>query len=249
MTAKRKKAQELVFAVFNKLDKTGRNAERYREFFSKMSDVQFEKWAKNFMEDPEENFFLECTPYETEPSLKDIEAASKVLDIPLAETVTFRHLDGTTTQSKVPVGYLYIKRHQQIVSKKNGLSNGIRERNQKTGQVTGGSKAARITDMDNYSLQTYGADEALKELLGARADDPVAKIEMYRKINEEGFVSLQEIEGDPRKKVTLNTINTILLGAGITTDLVTDGLLLPITAETVDRQERIERDRASQRTV
>jgi len=130
-----------------------------------------------------------------------------------------------------------VKRHQQIVSKKNALSSGIRRRNQKTGQVIGEAKAARLTDMDNYALQTLGADSALSELLGPRADDMRAKAKMYEKIRSQGFVSQKDLRSGPRDKVTLNTLNVMMLGAGIQTDLVNSTLLLPITAEGEGRRE------------
>ena len=100
-------------------------------------------------------------------------------------------------------------------------------------QVIQEDKAARTSDMDNYSLQTIGAKAALKEFLGARSDDMKAKNQMYSKINEEGFVMQSEIKSDPRGKVTLNTVNVLFLGAGIRTDLVNKSLMLPISVDEI----------------
>jgi hypothetical protein len=85
--------------------------------------------------------------------------------------------------------------------------------------------------MENYSLQTIGADAALKELMGARADDMKAKARTYEKIRQEGFVMQKEVTSSPREKVTVNTVNVVMLGAGIQTDLVNNTLILPITVE------------------
>jgi hypothetical protein len=242
---KRKKIEDLILGLFKALDRKGKNPERYASFFKKMNDTDFEKWAKSFFTDEDENFFLDCIPYQTEPSMKDIEKAAAFLKLPLKETVSFNHLDGVKTKSPVPVGYLSIKRHQQIISKKNNLSSGIRRRNQKTGQVIGDSKAARLTDMDNYALQTINANAALSELLGPRADDMKAKNRMYEQIREFGFVSQESLKSNAQEKVTLNTLNVLMIGAGIQTDLVNKTLLLPITADTVNRQEK----QAARRTV
>jgi hypothetical protein len=54
---------------------------------------------------------------------------------------------------------------------------------------------------------------------------------MYEKINEEGFVSLEELSNNPEDKVTLNTINVMYLAAGIRTNLIRDDILLPATLE------------------
>jgi len=247
--AKRKKIETSVLETFRILDKTGRNAERYQAFFKSMSDAQFEKWVKSFLADKDENFFLECMPYDSEPSLEEIEKAAKYLKIPLKETVTFRHLNGVQSSEPVPVGYLNIKRHQQIVSKKTNLSHGIRERNQKTGQVTGSAKAARLTDMDNYALQTMGAEDALAEMMGPRSDDMRKKGQMYEQINLQGFVSDKDLKSTSRDKVTLNTVNSILLGAGIWTDLIGSTLVLPITADTARSQEARDERRKKQRVT
>jgi hypothetical protein len=194
-----------------------------------MTDPQFEKWIKEFIGNEEENFFLEVIPHKNEPSLVEIEKAAKLLNIPLEERVVFPHSGGVKTKNAVPVGWLMLKRHQQIVSKKNSIANSLRQRNQRTGQVTGDSKAARESDMEVYALQTIGAKHALKELLGARADDLQSKQQMYGKINTEGFVQGNELVADPDGKVSLNTINVLFLGAGIRSDLISNSLVLKIS--------------------
>jgi len=230
-TGKRRRVEQLVLDVFSALDKTGGNTAHYRAFFKSMSDEQFARWIGGFLRDEEENFYLEAIPGRNEPALADIEKAAKILGVPLNERVTFPHLGGVKTREAVPVGWLLIKRHQQIVSKKNDAAQGARQRNPRTGQVTGEDKSARTSDMEHYSLQTVGAEHALEELLGPRADDLRAKGRMYEKIGSEGFVNLSELPAEPRNRVTLNTINTLLLGAGIRSDLINRGLLLQISAD------------------
>ena len=227
---KRKKIETLVYKTFEILDKTGENTDRYKAFFSSLSDKEFEKWANDFLKDPEENFFLEVLPYKNEPGLRDIYKALEYLKIPTREKVTFKHLNGVSTSSPVPVGYVICKRHQQILSKKNTLVDNINIRNLKTGQVTSESKGARESDMEVYSLKAYGADNILKEILGARSDNMRAKSEMYEKINVEGYVSLKDLSNNAEDKVTLNTIDVMYLGAGIKTNLISNSLILPSTA-------------------
>ena len=45
----------------------------------------------------------------------------------------------------------------------------ITVRNQKTGQASGDSKIARLSDLESSALQAINADYSLKELLGPRA--------------------------------------------------------------------------------
>lgn len=119
-----------------------------------------------------------------------------------------------------------MKRHQQIISKKNSIAGNVKSRSVKTGQVIGDSKGAKTSDMDNYALQTIGMNHMLKELMGARADDLKAKSQLYEKINNEGFAYQKEIESSPKEKVTLGTVDAIFLSAGIHTNLINSSLAL-----------------------
>jgi UDP-N-acetylmuramyl pentapeptide synthase len=78
----------------------------------------------------------------------------------------------------------------------------------------------RISDVENYALSAIGADEALKEFFGPRADAEDAKMEMYKNISKQGYTYLNDLPNDLSKKQTLNTVNSYLIGAGITSDLI-----------------------------
>jgi hypothetical protein len=59
-----------------------------------------------------------------------------------------------------------------------------------------------------------------------RADDMVAKEEMYAAIAQKGYVSLNELTNNVDNKVTLNTLDVYLIGCGIKSDLITRGSYL-----------------------
>ena len=119
---------------------------------------------------------------------------------------------------------LHIKRLQQILSKKNTMSTNISQRNQKTNQVTGHDKSGRISDSENYALVAINADAALREYMGARADDNVKKQAMFKSIATYGTCSLEDLPDEIENKVALNLLDTYFLGAHIMSDLVTPGL-------------------------
>jgi len=120
----------------------------------------------------------------------------------------------------VNINDLLIKKTQQILSKKNSYSLSIEERNQKTGQVTGKSKVARVTDIETYGLCIYEADHVLEELLGPRADNMSGKEKMYQDISNYGYTSLEDIMKNIDTSQTINTIDVYFLGSGIKTDLL-----------------------------
>lgn len=75
-----------------------------------------------------------------------------------------------------------------------------------------------------------GADFALKELLGARADNSKTKLAMYQQIATEGYFSQGSLPlSEAEESQTLSTVATYFMGAGIQTDLLSPDLALPRT--------------------
>lgn len=229
---KRAKMEKLIWDYFMAMDKSGQNANRYKEFFAAMSDTQFDSWFKEFFEQPDDYVLvLDTLDYKNDITMEDIEDGAKVLDIPLFETFYDPHLTMDkdrviATKEPVPVGYLHIKRPQQTVAKKNGISTNIDKRSAVTGQVSGKDKNGRDSDIESSMLVTLGMEKTLKELNGFRADDLVAKQQALQGIYAKGYLTLDELDDDPANKTTLNTVNAYLLGMCLNSDLITKGSLL-----------------------
>lgn len=229
---KREEMETLIYNFFSAFDKTETNTKHYQDMFSKMSDTQFDKWFKDFFDNPKAYLVLNICDYENTIQLDDIEDAAKVLDIPLFETVympyvTMDKKKTIATPIPVPVGYLNIKRTQQTISKKNGLSTSIDTRSALTAQVTGADKNGRESDLENTMLASLGMVNTMRELNGPRADDMSMKNQMLHDIALNGYVKLEDLDDDVENKTTLNTVNVFLLGMGLDSDLVTKGLMLP----------------------
>ena len=229
--SKRIKMESLIYDVFSALDPTNANTDKYKAMFKKMSDAEFENFFKRLFKDEDSYLILEVVDYERDVTIEGIEKAAKILGVPLFEKIAMPSLNGDknnpiVTKQPAPVGYLHIKRMQQVLSKKNSMSTDSDERSALTGQVIGHDKNARGSDVENFSLVTLGADNALKEFLGPRADDPVMKAQMMSEISKKGYVSLSELTSDVKNKTTLNTVDVFMTSMGIKTDLVTKGLAL-----------------------
>ena len=52
-------------------------------------------------------------------------------------------------------------------------------------------------------------------------------------LSEQGYVTLDELDNLPTNKVTLNTVNTYLLGMGLKSDLVSDSYIFPKTTDEI----------------
>lgn len=233
----RKNMENTVYTFFNYLDKSGSNTDKYKKVLSAMSDNVANTWWKNFFNDDKAYFILDVVDYERTISIEDVEKAAKFINVPLFEYVATPHLtmdknNVVWTQEPVPVGYVHIKRTQQTVLKKTGMSISADKRSALVGQVTGSDKNGRETDLENILLLGAGYDAILKELNGPRADDITMQSEMLHDIATNGFVRYSDLTNDVRNKTTLNTVNAFLLGMGLKSDLVSKGLMLLRTVDT-----------------
>ena len=234
--ANRAYIEKLIYDTYDALDPSGTNTTKYKIMFGEMSDAQFEKFMKDFLKNDEENFALDIVDFEHDVHMEYCEKAAKVLGIPLMEYVYMPHLTMdkkhvVVSKEKCLVGYINVKRTQQLLHKKNSLSISNEKRSALTGQVVNKDKNARDSDIEASMLVALGADKILQELHGPRSDDQVMKREMNNQIATRGYVMLDELTNLPTNKATLNTVNTFLLSMGLKSDLVSDTYILPKTSE------------------
>lgn len=234
--ANREYIEKLIYDTYDALDPSGVNTNKFRMLFSEMSDAEFEKYMKKFLKDDNEQFTLDIVEFEHDLKFEYCEKAAKVLGIPLMEYVYMPHLTMdkkrvVVSKEKCLVGYINVKRTQQFLHKKNGLSIRNEKRSPTTGQVVLKDKNARDSDIEASMLVSLGADKILQEFHGPRADDMVMKREMNQSIATKGYVILDELDNVSTNKVTLNTVNTFLLSMGLKSDLVTSSYILPKTSE------------------
>lgn len=229
LATRRKNMESLIYKFFTAIDKSGVNTKHYKDIFEPMSDNAFNSYFRDFFANEDKYLILTIVDYERTIKIPDIERAAKVLNIPLYEYVYMPHINHdkerpVVTIRPVPVGYINIKRTQQTIAKKNGLSTNIDARSAITGQVVQHDKNGRESDLENIMLTSLGLTNTLKELNGPRADDLVMKQQMNQSINTKGYVSLSDLDDRIENKTTLNTVDTYFLGMGLKTDLVTKGL-------------------------
>lgn len=233
---KRKEMENLIYGFFDLFDPTGRNTEYYRNKFKDMDDNQFDKYFKLLFAQDDPYLTATMVDYENPVKIENIEKAAEFLNVPLFERVVLPYASSdpnnpVITKHECMVGYLNIKRLQQINFKKLGLSTDVSERNMITGQVTGHDKNSRNSDAETTALLTVGANASLKEFMSARADDMVMKKEMNQKILRDGYVSMADLTDKLVNKTTLNSASVFFLGAGIMNDLITNDYLLPKTVD------------------
>ena len=233
---KREKMEKLIYDVFDILDPSGTNTNKYKKLFSSLNNNEFDDFFVKVFNNNKEYFTLDIVEYERGLSIERASKAIKLLGYELFENVCMPHItmdsnNIVVTKEPVLTGYLIIKRPQQMLHHKNGLSTNIDKRSQLTGQVSGDDKNGRESDVETSALMALGADPVIRELHGARSDDMTAKNEMYSAISNKGYVSLDELTNDTKNKTTLNTVDTYFIGMGLKTDLITKGLILNKTID------------------
>ena len=240
MTEQRKKAEELIYKVMDKLDKTKANSDYYKKLFASMSDKEFESYMKRDFP-----FRFHMRPFEIEPTMAEINDACEVLKVPLLEKVSLPYLytdsNGRAVNSKeCLVGYVPLKKMKQFITKKNAMSTDISERDMKTGLLVSFDKNGITSDREMEALAVMGLDNTIKELSRPRADAMNAKSIMYSNINSTGNVSLSDVPVDVDDSLGKNLMNVYLVGSLVNSNLVNQDYYLPYTLKS--RGRKVERE-------
>lgn len=250
-TEKRKKITQFLISLYNQLDPTGKNTANFHEKTDKLTDSQFIALYTSIVNDPKKHLYLEIEAFVNEPDYETIEKAA--YDIVgdeychLYDYIAMPHLssDGKMfyTKNKIFTGYINMRRVQQLVNNKNHIPTSVGKRDPKTAQVTQESKAARVSDVEQFALICQGNEKILKEMFGPRGGDPVMRDQMEYQIASTGSTNLEEMTDSKFNKVALNTANVIYTAAGLETDLITKNGILPRTVQNYDKDARsIKRD-------
>ncbi len=226
ITVKRQEAENSVYELMDRIEgkKNGYNSSMWKAEFAAMNDQQFVEFMKNLKENI--SFEMDSLGKGYENDLLYIQKVADYYKIPLTEYVMFPHKNPDNPDmpvvSKTPVMKLIVpaRRLQQFLSKKNAATSDTDSVNSITGQVTGESKAAALTDTQTCSLATTNLKYSIKELLGPRSDDHSAKMKMMELIDKDGEVSINDLNMRTRDKQSILTMEVFLRGAGLATNIM-----------------------------
>ncbi len=244
----RKEVEDLVYTFMDMFDPSGKSRNIWKEQFdAHPDDKDFVNFIRSILNDEQRYFSPEIAAFDKErqPKLSNYKKIADFIGVPLEEYVVLPYMNtdtGTskeiTTPTPVPVGYLHMKRMQQIVRKKNKLTLEADKRDQRTGQVIAEDKGGRLSDADMYSLVTIGAEPVLKEFYGPRADSEEAREKMYKSMREgTRLPRLSDLPDKKSDKVALNTLNVYIMGAGLMSDVIRKDYVLPITVKDMTKNK------------
>ena len=227
---KRAKIEKLLYNVLALMDPSKVNMQKYQALFSKMNDDQFSKWMNSFLADEKSNIRLDIEEFGADNrklKFENVEKAAEYIGIPLFEYVYMPHISSDPnhpirTKEKVLVGYLNIKRPQQLVTKKTGYVLSDADRDEQTGTAKGESRGGTTTGVENELLAGVGADKVISELLGVRGDNVKEYDNMLEAISETGSVKLEDIKTNKFDKPTLLKTDILFMCMGLKTDIVSE---------------------------
>jgi hypothetical protein len=227
---KRKRIEDTIYKTLLLMDPTGINANKYRKMFQTMNDLKFSQWIEAFLNDEKSIFRLDIEEFgDGSRTLKfeNVEKAADFLKIKLFEYVYLPHVSSNPnrpirTKQPVLVGWLNIKRTQQLASKKTGLALSDDNRDDMTGAAKGESKGGTTTGIENEVLAGVGGDIILSEISGARGDNVKEYDNMLSAIAENGSVKLSDIKTNAYDKPTLLAADMYFMAMGIKTDLISE---------------------------
>lgn len=238
----RSELEKELYEFIDSCDPSGRNTERMKGLLKPMDDKQFYRFFDEFFSNPDKNIQIGYEAFDNPVTTQFAERLAKKYDIPIYEIVYKPYLTGDITNPPASVHPVLvmdvpIKRLKQMVATKSHTSVTNTKRDARTGQVTGSDKTARITDVEAFSLIVQELYACAQESYGPMADDEAASFAMQRIIQKDGEVSLKDLPNDPLSRVTTNTIFYMMVGSGISTNLIEEtGHLLPITLKDKESQ-------------
>lgn len=206
------------------------NRQEWERKFSQMSDNDFNKFMLKIKETRGYNFSFEANSLTSKNKMRinKIHQIAEKYGIPLTEYVIFPHknkdnLDNPmVSKTPLPIIMVTVKRLQQMLAKKNKTTSDSNVVNPVTGQVTGDSKAARLSSPQTYSLITTGQENSVREYLSVRADDNHAKREMFKEIETTGKAHLSNYDISTVNKSSVQTMEVFLKSAGLRSNILKD---------------------------
>lgn len=192
MNDNRKAAEKYLLDALAKIDKSGKNVDRYKKLFASMSDKEFNEYVDTI--DKGNDVVAFYTANMTDKlKLEDLLKAAKELGVELFERI--RVYDNSTdtyylTPHKCCVIEVPVRRMSQFVDHKISVPEGDSRIDMLTGQVVQEDKAASLSQVEVQTLFARGMKSTILELIKFRGGDVVAFGEYKRELEEIGKSSV-----------------------------------------------------------
>ena len=198
MTGNRKKTEEFILKYIGKIVTGNENINLYKELFSNMSDKEFHL----FMEDIRDrkttlSIIIPNGNKNIKVNVENNFKIAKELGFDFFQRLKIsgsKELPDYITPNKFLIFKLPIKRASQLLSKKVSIPEDDRSIDILTGQVTGKSRASKITLPELQLLIGMGMKDSVRELVKVRGGDIGANNAANAMLYKQGQASQRDIE-------------------------------------------------------
>lgn len=213
--AKKKKADTIDFIVkhVNMIDKSGEAGERYEKHLTAMSLEEFDKFMQS-LKNKEDVLYVNIPNFHSKSVTltNNLEVAKKIgveffQRLRITDPITKKTF---LTPRKYAVLHIPVRRQIQTI--KSGLSYAVDNSkiDPTTGQVVGESKSAALSAPESFILYSKGLNKSITELTKMRGGDIQAQRHAYRKLHEQGFVTVDEISMLGTRVISTETFSNYL---------------------------------------
>ena len=191
----RKQAEEHVLKFIAKIAPGDENITLYRNMFKRMSNVEFDDWVKALGSEKTSLQIIAPNDGNVKLSVENNMKVAKELGFNFFQHIIVK---GKEKNIKLPVKHMVIRlpfrRTAQLVSKKIAIPSDDKHIDLTTGQVTGDSKASKITMPEIQILTAMGVKDSIIELIKYRGGDTGGRVAMNALLTKQGSVSQKILE-------------------------------------------------------
>lgn len=215
MSKNRKAAEKIIIDMVEAILPGGGNKEIYEDFFSKMSDKQFDEWMEDIHFGRERPFIYAPINSKVRLNIQRNFNIAKKIGHNFFERVWVDHKDPNRPKYLTNVPYIIIeiplRRQAQLLVKKISVPENNKSIDQTTGQPSGKqSKSAKITYPELQILMGMNLPNSVLELMKYRGGDKGGFNAMNRVISNDGSVSMKSISQYATGVESTKTLNAYL---------------------------------------
>jgi len=218
MNAKRKKVQDFIVKYIDKIARGGDNKKLYEDLFDSMSDKEFD----SFMHGLKDGKITLSVIVPHDDSVKvDVENNYKIgkeLGYEFFQRLRMQDEDTKEwylTPNKYLVYSLPVKRTAQLLMKGISVPKNTKSVDLLTGQVTNGSRSAKLTMPEIQMLSGMGLKHSILELVKYRGGDTGAKNAMVAYLYKTGKVKAEDLQDYATGVESTKTLKNYFLGCHI----------------------------------
>lgn len=220
---KRKTIEDFIIKYIGKIATGEHNVNLYRELFRRMNNEEFKKFMEDLRDGKKHlTIIIPNGMKEIKTDMGNNMKIAKELGFEFYQRLKITgssSIPDYITPNKYLVIKLPVKRASQLLSKKISIPRDNKSRDLLTGQVTGDSKAAKLTNPEVQILLGLGLENSIKELMKFRGGDLGAGTAMNNDIIRYGQASQQMAARHSTGVVSTKTLKQFFQAMHIRTTL------------------------------